>query len=239
MPQDIQGQAALVRRYRPSSRLGEAALYVLHPPILSDISDRLVSYVVLSTVRGWTRAFPADASGAIESWLDVVDIGPAGAGTHEEVLAAMGYTIAPGDSANGPQEAAPETSPQPTDPEPAERRSRPYPPEVVRKAVQARAAKGASELASQALRTATVGAIEALFSDATEYSRPLLRHRVTVYLLSKESSGAWTYGDCQALLAWAQAQREDNTIVPSDMAREEAAAITRMLDGMGQQRFVF
>ena len=88
-------QAVLVRHYRPGGKLGDAALYFVSPPILSDafLVPAPVSYVVLSTTQGWTRVFPADGSGHIESWIDVVDIGPAGAESHEGVLAALGYTV--------------------------------------------------------------------------------------------------------------------------------------------------
>jgi len=88
-------QAVKIRQYRPSARLGDAALYWLNPPIISDVglSPAPVSYVVLSTKGSWTRAFPADGSGYIEWYIDVVDLGPAGAESHEGVLAAMGYEI--------------------------------------------------------------------------------------------------------------------------------------------------
>ena len=95
MVQDAVKQAVLVRRYRRGGRLGDAALYWLDPPLLSDVGlvPTSVSYVVLSTKGGWTQAFAADGSGYIEWHIDVVDLGPAGAESHEGVLAALGYEL--------------------------------------------------------------------------------------------------------------------------------------------------
>lgn len=124
---------------------------------------------------------------------------------------------------------------QEPDPPPQQPPTRPYPPEIVRQAIQSRASKGSPEIAPDGLRGATVGAVEGLFHASPKESRTHMRHQLGGYLLGKNSSETWTHGECQALLQWAQSQQDDGTMLPSEMACKEAAAIIRSLDEKGQQ----
>jgi hypothetical protein len=106
---------------------------------------------------------------------------------------------------------------------------------LVRQAIQSRAAKGTQDLAAQGVRGATVGALEALFPNASKESKAHMRHQLGTYLLDKGSSNEWTHGECNALLQWAQTRQDDGQMMPTEMACKEAAAIIRSLDGQGQQ----
>jgi len=88
------GEATLVRRYPRRRRLGQSALYRLNPPIQSDIEPGAFEYVLVSSNGGWTRVFPANRCGDVQWWMDVVDLGGAGAqASDEEVLRALGYMV--------------------------------------------------------------------------------------------------------------------------------------------------
>ena len=128
-------------------------------------------------------------------------------------------------------------SPPPPGSTPPQKPTRPYPPEMVRQAIQSRAAKGTQDLAAQGVRGATVGALEALFPDASKESKAHLRHQLGTYLLGKGSSNEWKHGECNALLQWAQTRQDDGQMVPTEMACQEAAAIIRSLDEHGQKEF--
>jgi hypothetical protein len=98
MKEDTTKQAVLVRHYRPSGKLGDAALYWLNPPLISDHWEpdgEPFDYVVLSTRDGLTQMFPADNDGSVLGWSDITteDWGPERIRTHESLLAAEGYRI--------------------------------------------------------------------------------------------------------------------------------------------------
>ena len=126
-------------------------------------------------------------------------------------------------------------SPPPPAGTPPQKPTRPYAPELVKQAIASRAAKGATEIAAQGVRGATVGALEALFPDASKESKAHMRHQLGTYLLGKGSSNAWTHGECNALLQWAQTRQDDGQMVPTEMACIEAAAIISTLDSEGQK----
>ena len=89
-------QAVMVRRYRPGSKLGDAALYWLDPPIVTDIwkeGGEPFDYVVLSTRDGMTDVFPADNDGSVLGWTDIAGLTAEQSRTHESTLAAMGYEV--------------------------------------------------------------------------------------------------------------------------------------------------
>jgi hypothetical protein len=132
-----------------------------------------------------------------------------------------------------PVEATVVAPPPPAGAPPA-KPTRPYPPELVREAIQSRAAKGAPEIAAQGVRGATVGALEALFIGASKESKAHMRHQLGTFLLGKGTSNEWTHGECNALIQWAQTRQDDGAMVPTEMACKEAEAIIRSLDSQGQ-----
>ena len=155
-------------------------------------------------------------------------------GDPDDTLDAEFYGVDEGDGDLGPVEAAVMSPPPPAGTTP-QKPSRPYPPEMVRQAIASRAAKGATEIAAQGVRGATVGALEALFPNASKESRTHMRHQLGTYLLGKGSSSDWTHGECNALMQWAQTRQDDGQMVPTEMACQEAAAIISALDAQGQQ----
>ena len=89
-------QAVMVRRYRPSARLGDAALYWLDPPIVTDTwqeGGEPFDYVVLATKEGLTDVFPADNDGSVLGWSNIADLTAEQSRTHESTLAALGYEM--------------------------------------------------------------------------------------------------------------------------------------------------
>ena len=89
-------QAVRVKQYRPSARLGDAALYWLDPPVMCDVwveGGEPFDYVVLSTRDGLTDVWPADNDGTILGWTNVVDLTAEQSRTHQSTLAAMGYEV--------------------------------------------------------------------------------------------------------------------------------------------------
>ena len=96
MTQVMIKQAVMVRRYRPGGKLGDAALYWLDPPIVTDNwkeGGEPFDYVVLATRNGSTDVFPADNDGSVIGWTDIADLSAEQAATHESTLRAMGYEI--------------------------------------------------------------------------------------------------------------------------------------------------
>jgi hypothetical protein len=88
--------ATLCRHYRPSARLGDAALYWLSEPIVTtwwDDAGEGFDYVVLSTREGMTDVFPADNDGSVLAWRDIGEVPAEHCATHESTLAALGYEV--------------------------------------------------------------------------------------------------------------------------------------------------
>lgn len=101
---------------------------------------------------------------------------------------------------------------------------RPYPAEIIRRALQQAAAKGPQRPASDKQQVAVRASLEALFdTDAA-----MKRHSVTEYVYGKTSTTELTAGEASALLDWASVKEEQDGKVyysPSEHAPSEAAAI--------------
>lgn len=89
--------ATLVRHYRPSPKLGDAALYWLSPPIICNWrapGGEPLEYVLLATKGGVTEMFPANRDGSALSWSSLCyDLPLNFLSTHKSVLWALGYEI--------------------------------------------------------------------------------------------------------------------------------------------------
>lgn len=89
-------QAVLVRHYRPSRKLGDAALYYLDPPVMCDVwveGGEPFDYVLLATRDGLTDIWPADSDGTVLGWTNLVDLTREQSRTHQTVLEALGYEL--------------------------------------------------------------------------------------------------------------------------------------------------
>ena len=114
--------------------------------------------------------------------------------------------------------------------------SRPYPPETLKKAMGQRLPKLSDEKAPPGHRGAAVGAVEALFLGKPKEAKASMRHALGEYLFGKKSSNAWTHGECQVLLDWAQTRNNHGECDPSEYAAQEALAIVLLMDkAAGQQ----
>lgn len=119
---------------------------------------------------------------------------------------------------------------------PAAKPARPADPETVKDWLTKKAAKGAATLAPQALRGATVGALELLFPNDNDDARSAKRHMLTGFFFSKPKSDTWTDAECRALSAWATEPAGNGQYITSDMAIQEAAKIITWLDQAEGQR---
>lgn len=90
-------QAVRIKVYRPSARLGDAALYWLSPPVMWDnwvAGGEPFEYVVVATRDGLTDVWPADKAGKVLGWTSMADaLTPEQSRTHESTLVALGYEI--------------------------------------------------------------------------------------------------------------------------------------------------
>jgi len=112
----------------------------------------------------------------------------------------------------------------------ATRHQRPYAPEVLKRAIAGRVARGRTTPADEPRQRAVAGALEQLFPGmADRAARTAARHTLMDYLVGKTTTKALTDGEASALLAWAEEVNEAGEYIISDMAIDEAALVLASL----------